>query len=73
MTLAGNAVSFRVAVLPCRDGEKVVLRLLHQVEQALDLNALGMPDTQLALFMQALRQPQGLVLVTGPTGSGKTL
>ncbi|MBJ8809376.1 MULTISPECIES: type II secretion system protein GspE [Citrobacter] len=73
VTLAGNAVSFRVAILPCRDGEKVVLRLLHQVEQALDLNALGMPDTQLALLMQALRQPQGLVLVTGPTGSGKTV
>ncbi|WP_202794561.1 type II secretion system protein GspE [Escherichia coli] len=71
--LAGNAVSFRIATLPCRGGEKVVLRLLQQVSQALDVNALGMQPLQLADFAHALQQPQGLVLVTGPTGSGKTV
>ncbi|HFZ8995050.1 TPA: type II secretion system protein GspE [Citrobacter freundii] len=73
VALVGGSVSFRIATLPCRDGEKVVLRLLHQVDQALELSALGMSATQLTLFTQALRQPQGLVLVTGPTGSGKTV
>ncbi|SRN20272.1 type II secretion protein [Shigella flexneri] len=71
--LAGNTVSFRIATLPCRGGEKVVLRLLQQVSQALDVNTLGMQPLQLADFAHALQQPQGLVLVTGPTGSGKTV
>lgn len=71
--LAGSTVSFRIATLPCRHGEKVVLRLLHQVSQALDVTALGMHDSQLSAFIHALQQPQGLVLVTGPTGSGKTV
>lgn len=71
--IAGRNVSFRIATLPCRGGEKVVLRLLHQVTQALDVAALGMSNTQLQVFRQALAQPQGLILVTGPTGSGKTV
>ncbi|MCT6976546.1 Flp pilus assembly complex ATPase component TadA, partial [Salmonella enterica subsp. enterica serovar Yoruba] len=54
-------------------GEKVVLRLLQQVDQTLDITTLGMQDEQLAAFSQALQQPQGLILVTGPTGSGKTV
>lgn len=71
--LAGDSISFRIATLPCKEGEKVVLRLLHQVEQTLDLDTLGMYGAQLTAFRQALQQPQGLVLVTGPTGSGKTV
>ncbi|EPO5272860.1 type II secretion system protein GspE [Citrobacter braakii] len=71
--ISGEPVSFRIATLPCRFGEKVVLRLLHQVDQALVITALGMQDAQLAAFSQALQQPQGLILVTGPTGSGKTV
>ncbi|WP_039057435.1 type II secretion system protein GspE [Enterobacter sp. Bisph1] len=71
--LSGQSVSFRIATLPCRHGEKVVLRLLHQVNQALEIAALGMTDAQVALFDRALAQPQGLILVTGPTGSGKTV
>ena len=51
----------------------MVLRLLHQVEQALDIHQLGMQQNQLEPFIQALQQPQGLILVTGPTGSGKTV
>lgn len=73
VTLGGKAISFRIATLPCRYGEKVVLRLLHQVNQALDLSQLGMLPDQLAQFQTALSKPQGLLLVTGPTGSGKTV
>lgn len=71
--LAGSPVSFRIATLPCRGGEKIVLRLLHQVQQPLELSTLGMSPAQFVLFESALRQPQGLILVTGPTGSGKTV
>lgn len=73
LTLGEKPISFRIATLPCRGGEKIVLRLLHQVEQALDLEALGLSSQQLADFRAALNQPQGLMLVTGPTGSGKTI
>ncbi|CAI8880526.1 type II secretion system protein GspE [Kosakonia quasisacchari] len=71
--LSGQSVSFRIATLPCRHGEKVVLRLLHQVNQALEISTLGMTEAQMTLFNNALAQPQGLLLVTGPTGSGKTV
>jgi len=71
--LSGTPVSFRIATLPCRNGEKIVLRLLQQVQQAHQLDQLGMSDTQLRLFTAALHKPQGLMLVTGPTGSGKTV
>lgn len=71
--LANEPVSFRIATLPCSGGEKIVLRLLHQVPQALEPKALGMDAEQLACFNEVLHQPQGLILVTGPTGSGKTV
>jgi protein transport protein HofB len=71
--LANEPVSFRIATLPCSGGEKIVLRLLHQVQQALEPKALGMSAEQLACFNAVLHQPQGLILVTGPTGSGKTV
>lgn len=71
--LANEPVSFRIATLPCSGGEKIVLRLLHQVPQALEPKALGMNAEQLACFNAVLHQPQGLFLVTGPTGSGKTV
>lgn len=71
--LSGKAISFRIATLPCRNGEKVVLRLLQQVSQTLDVSRLGMAPAQLAQFQDALARPQGLILVTGPTGSGKTV
>jgi len=71
--LANEPVSFRIATLPCSGGEKIVLRLLHQVQQALEPGKLGMSAEQLAQFTEVLHQPQGLILVTGPTGSGKTV
>lgn len=71
--LEGKNVSFRLSTLPSRHGEKVVLRVLQQTEQALEVEALGMSAQQQACFSQALNCPQGLILVTGPTGSGKTV
>jgi len=71
--LANESVSFRIATLPCSGGEKIVLRLLHQVQQALEPATLGMSPEQLNRFTEVLHQPQGLILVTGPTGSGKTV
>jgi len=71
--IADVPISFRIATLPCRDGEKIVLRLLHQVEQALELTTLGLTPQQLEVVERCLHQPQGLLLVTGPTGSGKTV
>lgn len=65
--------SFRISTLPVRHGEKVVLRLLQQTEHPLELSALGMSAKDSALFQSALAHPQGMILVTGPTGSGKTL
>lgn len=71
--VANAPVSFRIATLPCSGGEKIVLRLLHQVQQALEPGKLGMNAGQLACFNEVLQRPQGLILVTGPTGSGKTV
>ena len=71
--LANESVSFRMATLPCSGGEKIVLRLLHQVQQALEIGQLGMSEDQQRRFSGVLNQPQGLILVTGPTGSGKTV
>lgn len=65
--------SFRVSTLPCRYGEKVVLRLLQQGKQHMDIHSLGMSEEEKAQLGQALQAPQGMILVTGPTGSGKTI
>lgn len=69
----GEKLSLRISTLPCLNGEKIVLRLLRQQNRPLTLEALGMPDGALKKFEQALASAQGLILVTGPTGSGKTL
>lgn len=65
--------SFRIATLPVRHGEKIVLRLLQQTQQPLELTALGMSQCDVERFQAALATPQGMILVTGPTGSGKTI
>ncbi|RAT13724.1 type II secretion system protein GspE [Lonsdalea populi] len=64
--------SLRIATLPIHTGEKVVLRVLQTQQQALTLDTLGLSTRALRLFKQVLRLPQGMILVTGPTGSGKT-
>jgi type IV pilus assembly protein PilB len=65
-------VDFRVSVLPCLFGEKVVLRLLDKSNLKLDMTKLGFDPGPLKLFKDAVHSPWGMVLVTGPTGSGKT-
>ncbi len=68
-----KTVDFRVSVLPTLFGEKVVMRLLDQSNLQTDLTKLGYEERDLALFKHAVKLPYGMVLVTGPTGSGKTV
>ena len=68
----GKEMDFRVSVLPTLFGEKIVMRLLDKGNLQLDMTKLGFEPEQLAIFKKALELPYGMVLVTGPTGSGKT-
>jgi type IV pilus assembly protein PilB len=68
----GREMDFRVSVLPTLFGEKIVMRLLDKSNLQLDMTKLGFEEPQLALFQDSIHQPFGMVLVTGPTGSGKT-
>jgi type IV pilus assembly protein PilB len=68
----GREMDFRVSVLPTLFGEKIVLRLLDKSNLQLDMTKLGFEQHQLDLFQGCIHQPYGMVLVTGPTGSGKT-
>jgi type IV pilus assembly protein PilB len=68
-----KAIDFRVNSLPTLFGEKIVLRILDPSSAKLGIDALGYEDDQKKLFMDALAQSQGMILVTGPTGSGKTV
>ena len=68
-----KSIDFRVNTLPLQFGEKIVLRILDASSAKLGIDALGYEDDQKALYMEALARPQGMILVTGPTGSGKTV
>ncbi len=68
-----QAIDFRVNTLPTLWGEKIVLRILDPSSAQMGIDALGYEDDQKELYMQALEEPQGMILVTGPTGSGKTV
>lgn len=70
--LGGRAVDLRVSSIPSSFGERVVMRLLDKSAGRLNLNDLGMPDKQLERLKILLQKPHGILLVTGPTGSGKT-
>ncbi|WP_027710903.1 type II secretion system protein GspE [Dickeya chrysanthemi] len=72
LRLETDTYSLRIATLPIQNGEKVVLRILQTQQQALELDELGLPEQWLQHVKQTLSLPQGLILVTGPTGSGKT-
>lgn len=65
-------IDFRVSTLPCLFGEKVVLRILDKSNLQIDMTKLGFEEKALNDFMNALNKPYGMILVTGPTGSGKT-
>ena len=72
LKIAGRPVDVRVSTLPTGHGERVVLRLLDKQAGRLDLDRLGMSGATLARLDALIQQPHGIVLVTGPTGSGKT-
>ena len=69
----GTLVDLRISTMPTLYGEKIVLRILDRQDARLSIEELGLSDPQLALLTQAIHQPSGMILVTGPTGSGKTV
>ena len=72
LTLEGRRVDIRVVTLPLVHGEGVVMRILDTTASVGDLDALGMQDAEMERFVRAINRPNGAVLVTGPTGSGKS-
>ncbi|WP_334132748.1 GspE/PulE family protein [Silanimonas lenta] len=72
ISVRGKSIDVRVSTMPVQFGESVVMRLLDQSGAMLDLEHLGMPAPMLARFRNVLHSPSGIILVTGPTGSGKT-
>ena len=72
LRLGTRAIDVRVSTLPSAHGERAVLRLLDKTESKLSLEAVGMQGDTLARFEKLITQPHGIILVTGPTGSGKT-
>ncbi len=72
MEYANRRFSARVSVLPALSGEKVVIRLLDPASVRIDVGKLGMPDHVLKEWLRAIQTPYGMIVVTGPTGSGKT-
>jgi len=72
LRVAGRAVDVRVSTIPSAHGERVVLRLLDKHAGRLDLEQIGMPPALYARMVELIHRPHGIILVTGPTGSGKT-
>lgn len=70
---AKKSIDFRVSTLPTLWGEKIVMRILDSDSAMLGIDVLGYEENQKKLYLDALAQPQGMILVTGPTGSGKTV
>jgi len=71
-TMTGRVIDFRVASLPTTHGENVVLRILDRQKGIVPLDRLNMEDSQLELLKRMIARPEGIIMVTGPTGSGKT-
>ena len=72
LNVGGNPVDMRVSILPTMFGESVVIRVLDRSNTSLDLNKIGMEPETLANFRELIAKPNGIILVTGPTGAGKT-
>jgi general secretion pathway protein E len=72
LRIAGREVDVRVSTLPSQYGERVVMRLLDRDAARLELDALGMSGRDHAVFIELIARPHGIILITGPTGSGKT-
>jgi type II secretory ATPase GspE/PulE/Tfp pilus assembly ATPase PilB-like protein len=71
-TMSGRVIDFRVSSLPTTHGENIVLRILDRQKGLVPLDKLGLEDSQLDLLKRMIARPEGIILVTGPTGSGKT-
>ncbi|MDI9336221.1 MAG: ATPase, T2SS/T4P/T4SS family, partial [Gammaproteobacteria bacterium] len=69
----GNPINLRINTLPTIHGEKVVIRIQYIQSESLGLDSLGYTDGDLGILLNALSKPHGLILITGPTGAGKTL
>lgn len=72
LLVKGRKIDVRLSTMPIENGESVVMRLLDQTDGATDLSEVGMPEDMLKVFRSLIHRPHGLILVTGPTGSGKT-
>lgn len=72
LTIAGRQIDMRVSTLPTQFGESVVLRVLDRTTVSLEIENLGMPDDVYSSFTRDITKPNGIIIVTGPTGSGKT-
>lgn len=72
LRIGGHNIDVRVSTLPSNHGERIVLRILDKQAAQLDLSLLGMPDETLITMRSMIAQPYGIILITGPTGSGKT-
>ena len=72
LTIGGRPIDFRVSTLPTQFGESVVLRVLDRSIVSLELEKIGLPDDVFQFFSEDIEKPNGIVIVTGPTGSGKT-
>ena len=72
LRVGGHNIDVRVSTLPSNHGERIVLRILDQQTAQLDLSLLGMPKKTLQIIKKMIAEPHGILLVTGPTGSGKT-
>lgn len=72
MTVRGNPVDFRVSILPTVNGENIVMRVLDRKRRELSLEKIGATPAQVRLLEKLMSRPEGIIIVTGPTGSGKT-
>ncbi|QDP72796.1 type II secretion system protein GspE [Legionella israelensis] len=72
LRIGGHNIDVRVSTLPSNHGERIVLRILDKQAAQLDLTLLGMPDNTLTTMRKMISEPHGIILITGPTGSGKT-
>lgn len=70
--IGARSIDLRISTIPTTDGERIVMRLLDSDNQLCDFDQLGMPDAIASVFLNAARKSSGIILVTGPTGSGKT-